>query len=467
MIFLSDRLKRRSQICVFLADLSDPKSDPTDLCKMHICNINCFLWVFYVRSSHTGVYLNKYYYFWLRAADNQPTLTMVVEEDHSSSCSSQLPSQHVLCYRVRREFDQEQLGQGGVNFSTVLDTPLPNHQQLHMSPVRQGLDGTSSHPYFLCSTPERIVALGHRVASQGDGLGQAVAAGVASGGFVAGGVVGDGVVAGGAGADAVVAGGVTTVGVVTGGRGARTRRGGGRRSRQSTGQQASGPTAGGIARGGVKNYTPAEVDSLLQTIKRVCPIGNDQWELVAELHSMCYAVCGRTADSIKQKFASLSSTQPTTGNPTMPCPVLMANEICEAINKRAGITDADVSDFFDEGEEFDDDLEDAVEAQDNNMPRQITVVTNEVPVVMQPDQPLNNQQQLVPAAKAQRQLVAAASNRRNSATSSGPLSTLASVSVAQTEAWTRQNVITSAIETATSANQNAFAAFLQQKHKLG
>jgi len=54
------------------------------------------------------------------------------------------------------------------------------------------------------------------VASQGDGLGWAVAAGVASGGFVAGGVVGDGVVAGG-------------VGVVTGGRGAWTRRGGGRR----------------------------------------------------------------------------------------------------------------------------------------------------------------------------------------------------------------------------------------------
>ncbi|MFN9981998.1 MAG: hypothetical protein ACK53Y_18885, partial [bacterium] len=156
-----------------------------------------------------------------------------------------------------------------------MDTPLPNHQQLYMSPVRQGLDGTSSHPYFLCSTPERIVALGHRVASQGDGLGQAVAAGVASGGFVAGGVVGDGVVAGGAGADAVVAGGVMTVGVVTGGRGARTRRGGGRRSQQSSGRQAAGPTAGGIARGGVKNYTPAEVDSLLQTIKRVCPIGND------------------------------------------------------------------------------------------------------------------------------------------------------------------------------------------------
>jgi hypothetical protein len=124
---------------------------------------------------------------------------------------------------VQRKLDEEQLGQGGIDFSTVLDTPLPNCQQVHMSPVRQGSDGTSSHPYFLRSTPERperIVALGHHVVSQGDGLGRAVAAGVASGG----------VVAGGAGADAVVAGGVMTVGVVTGGRGARTRRGGGRRS---------------------------------------------------------------------------------------------------------------------------------------------------------------------------------------------------------------------------------------------
>ena len=63
----------------------------------------------------------------------------------------------------------------------------------------------------------------------------------------------------------------------------------------------------------MKNYTPAEVESLSQTIRRVCSIGNDQWELVAELHSMRYAVCGRTADSIKWKFASLASTQPTTG----------------------------------------------------------------------------------------------------------------------------------------------------------
>ena len=284
------------------------------------------------------MYLNKYYYF-LVAGSRQPTdFTMVVEEDHSSSSSTQLPSQHVLRYRGHREVDEDQLGQRGVECSTVPDTPLPNRRQFTLSPVRQA---TSSHPYFLCSTPDRIVASGHRMASQVDGVGLAVAAG----GFVAGGVSADGVVAGGAVAagglvpgrvvgdevvsvgavvDAVAAGGV---GVVTGGRGGRTRRGAGRRMRQSAGRQAAGNVAGGIARGGVKNYTPAEVDSLLQTIKHVCPIGNDQWEFVAKLHSMRYAVCGRTADSIKRKFASLASTQPTTGNPTMPRPVLMAKEI--------------------------------------------------------------------------------------------------------------------------------------------
>jgi len=178
---------------------------------------------------------------------------MVVEEDHSSSSSTQLPSQHVLRYRGRRELEEDQLGQQGVECSTVTDTPLPNHRQFTLSSVRQGLDATSSHPYFLHSTPERIVASGHRVASQGDGVGRAVAAGgfvaggaVAAGGFVAGQVVGDGVVAVGAVADVVAAGGV---GVVTGGRGGRTRRGAGRRMQQSSGRQAAGNVAGGIACG--------------------------------------------------------------------------------------------------------------------------------------------------------------------------------------------------------------------------
>jgi hypothetical protein len=62
-------------------------------------------------------------------------------------------------------------------------------------------------------------------------------------------------------------------------------------------------------------------------------------------------------------------------------------------------------------------------------------------------------------------LVTTATNRERlaSAASSGHLSTLASVSVAQNRARTRQNVISSAIDSATTANNSAFSVFLQQK----
>jgi hypothetical protein len=111
---------------------------------------------------------------------------------------------------------------------------------------------------------------------------------------------------------------------------------------------------------------------------------------VAELHSNCYAVCGRTAESIKRKFSSLVSTQPSSGNPTMPPAVALAKEIRKAINHRAGITDANLSDVFDDDEED--------EGVYNNLsPQEITVSTNlEAAIITQPEQPetLNNQQQL-------------------------------------------------------------------------
>ena len=220
-----------------------------------------------------------------------------------------------------------------------------------LSPVRPE---TPSHSYNLRSTPDRSAALGLRVESQGDGLRRAGRDVAGSGGGVAGsggGVAGSGVVGGkvAVGSQQRERGGQgTQIGRGVAGRGSS----GGRRSRQPT-----GATAGGLARGGVKNYTPAEVESLLETIRAVCPIGNNSWELVAELHSNRYAVCGRTAESIKRKFSSLASTQPSSGNPAMPRPVATAKEIREAIDQRAGITDLDQSDFFEEGEEGEEDDE--------------------------------------------------------------------------------------------------------------
>jgi hypothetical protein len=342
----------------FFADLSDPKSDPTDLCAKRISNADFFLRIFYGRPSPTGKDLNNFSFFRRLAANNQPLVEMVAPEYHeedghsTGSSSTQLPSQHPLRHRF-----QERHG-GGIDYSTVPPTPLSQGNHL-LSPVRTQ---SSSRRYNLRSTPERVAAL-DTVSVVGAGGGVAVS----------------GVIVGGVPVSTLdVAGSGVAVGNmqrVRGGRVPRTGRGaagrGSRRSRQST-----GGTAGSLARGGVRNYTPAEIDSLLLTIKAICPIGNDHWETVAQLHSNRYAVCGRTAESLKRKFSSLASTQPSSGNPSMPRPVLVAKEIREAINRRAGITDADLSDFFDDGEVFDEELDDGDEVLNNHPPHEITVATN-------------------------------------------------------------------------------------------
>jgi hypothetical protein len=96
---------------------------------------------------------------------------------------------------------------------------------------------------------------------------------------------------------------------------------------------------------------------------------------------------------------------------------------------------------------------------DVSRPPQQIAVAGEAAVITQMTQiegeALNNQQQQ-DSAVTQR-------DRRASAASSGPLSTLASVSVAQSKGRTRQNVIVSAIDSATSSSNNTFAALLQQR----
>jgi len=93
---------------------------------------------------------------------------------------------------------------------------------------------------------------------------------------------------------------------------------------------------------------------MLQCIRTVLPTGNDMWELVAQLHGNYFPDCNRNAVSIKKKFYQLANKQPTKGNPNIPPSVALAKEIREEINTKAGVTDADVSDLFDDGVAVDD-----------------------------------------------------------------------------------------------------------------
>jgi hypothetical protein len=96
--------------------------------------------------------------------------------------------------------------------------------------------------------------------------------------------------------------------------------------------------------------------SLLHCIQWVLPLGNDSWQLVADLHAIQYAHCDRTALSIKKKYLKLANEQPSSGNPTMAQSTLLAKEIKEAINIKAGVTNPDVTDIFEEELQPEDEL---------------------------------------------------------------------------------------------------------------
>jgi hypothetical protein len=111
---------------------------------------------------------------------------------------------------------------------------------------------------------------------------------------------------------------------------------------------AQGGGSTGVNRGRVKNYSDQEVDYMLKYIHCVLPLGHEQWEQVAELHGIHYPMQARMAESMMRKFGAFTNQQPGTGNPNIPPLVAKAKEIREAINVRAGVTNAEVSDFFED-----------------------------------------------------------------------------------------------------------------------
>ncbi len=66
----------------------------------------------------------------------------------------------------------------------------------------------------------------------------------------------------------------------------------------------------------------------------------------------------QSSDSIKKRIYKLANSQPRTGNPSISQEARIAKEIKEAINVKAGITDTDISEFFEDNEAYEDDIDD-------------------------------------------------------------------------------------------------------------
>jgi flagellar biosynthesis GTPase FlhF len=87
------------------------------------------------------------------------------------------------------------------------------------------------------------------------------------------------------------------------------------------------------------------------------------WQMVAELHALNFPHCNRDAKSLQRKYLKHANEQPGSGNPSMSRATLLAKEIKEAINVKAGVNNPDLTDFFaedgiavgDDVDDFDDD----------------------------------------------------------------------------------------------------------------
>ena len=100
---------------------------------------------------------------------------------------------------------------------------------------------------------------------------------------------------------------------------------------------ADGSAAGRKA--GTGNYTMPERMHLLSIIKRVLPIGSEEWQQCADEHSLQYP--GRCHDSIRRKFNTLGRKKIPTGDPNCPEDVKLAKRIRWQIGNRAAVGDAE------------------------------------------------------------------------------------------------------------------------------
>ena len=86
---------------------------------------------------------------------------------------------------------------------------------------------------------------------------------------------------------------------------------------------------------GAKNYSQAEKDKMLDIVSEVLPLGDLDWQQVAEKHNRLFPATARDADSLKRKFTELAKKKPPTGDPNCPQDVKRAKQLFRNIEKRA------------------------------------------------------------------------------------------------------------------------------------
>lgn len=158
-------------------------------------------------------------------------------------------------------------------------------------------------------------------------------------------------------------------------------RGLGRGNVQRGGRAAAGRGNRGARREGGRpmgrsNYSPTEVDHMLESIREYLPISGLEWELVAQRHMQFHPDNERSGDQLKKKFNKLAKTQMGTGDPTMPADVREAKAIrLLIIEKSEGVTGSEDEPFA--LDDLDEEPADGAAIEEANINGGYEVVVNE------------------------------------------------------------------------------------------
>jgi hypothetical protein len=74
-------------------------------------------------------------------------------------------------------------------------------------------------------------------------------------------------------------------------------------------------------------FALSKIESLLEVVEAIIPIGNPNWDKILNKHAFCYPTKDRTAKSLKRKFQELACTKISTGDPNMPPHICKAKHI--------------------------------------------------------------------------------------------------------------------------------------------
>ena len=85
-----------------------------------------------------------------------------------------------------------------------------------------------------------------------------------------------------------------------------------------------------------KNFSHGEIMHFLGLMEEIIPMGNEEMKLVASQHAEAHPP-GRSALSLRRKFASLQRVKHPTGDPNMPEEIQMAKTIWHDVGKKADV----------------------------------------------------------------------------------------------------------------------------------